>query len=240
VIRTGTSGFSYRDWKPRFYPKDLPAAKMLAHYASRLATVEINNTFYRRPDPANLRAWAASVPSSFRFVFKASRYFSAGPGLRNAQKPLAEFFDLLAAVGDELGPLLVQFPAHVKKDLSLLRDFMGAIPGSPKRRVALDLRDPSWRADDVRAAMRDAGVAWCVTEADDEPLDLVVTAPWAYVRLRKSRYTARDLASFAERLKKADIDDGFVIFRHDDTGASALHAVALQEKLSEPSRRSSS
>ena len=238
TVLVGTSGFSYRDWKPRFYPRDLPASEMLAHYASRLATVEINNTFYRRPDKATLAKWAASVPSSFRFVFKASRYFSGGPGLRDAQKPLAEFFDLLAATKEKLGPLLVQFPEHVKRDLSLLRDFMAAIPSG--RRVVLDLRDPSWRDDAVLAAMREAGVAWCATEADDEPLELVSTAPWSYVRLRRSRYTARDLAAFADRLGQAGVVDGFVVLKHDETGASAKNAEALDAVLSAPSPISSS
>jgi len=227
VIRVGTSGFSYKEWKPRFYPKELPAAKLLDHYATRLRAVEVNNTFYRRPDKKNLEAWAARVPADFRFVFKASRYFSAGPGLRNARAPLAEFFGALSGVGEKLGCVLVQLPEHLKKDVALLSDFVGAIPAG--KRVALDLRDPSWRADDVRDVMRRAGVAWCATESDDEPLDLVVTAPFAYVRLRKSRYDARSLAALAARL--GDLRDGYVIFKHDERGASALHAARLQAHL---------
>ena len=46
---TGTSGFSYKEWKGSFYPEDLPDAKMLRYYAERFGTVEINNTFYRMP-----------------------------------------------------------------------------------------------------------------------------------------------------------------------------------------------
>ena len=37
MIRTGTSGFSYREWKGVFYPKDLPASKLLEHYDLRSA-----------------------------------------------------------------------------------------------------------------------------------------------------------------------------------------------------------
>ncbi len=225
MIFTGTSGFSYREWKPAFYPKDLPAAKMLEHYASRLATVEVNNTFYKRPEKKHLEAWAAQVPSTFRFAFKASRYFSAGPGLRNAQKPLAEFFELLSAVKDKLGPVLVVLPPHIKKDLALLGDFMAAIPA--RRRVALELRDPSWKSDDVLDAMRARDVAWCTTETDEAPVDVVSTASWSYFRLRKERYDKRALAAWAERL--AAVDDAYVIFKHDERGASAKNAVSLAE-----------
>lgn len=222
-IRTGTSGFSYKDWKPAFYPKDLPAKDFLAHYASKLACVEVNNTFYKRPDKKVLEAWAAKVPASFRFVFKASRYFSAGPGLKNAQKPLAEFFALLEGVGKKLGLLLVVWPPHVKKDLSLLTDFMDASPKG--KRVVMELRDPSWKSDDVLDAMKTRDVAWCVTESDEAPLDLVSTASWSYFRLRKSKYDKKALAAWSERL--STIQDAYVIFKHDETGVSAKNAVTL-------------
>jgi len=229
TVRVGTSGFSYPDWKPRFYPKALAGSKMLDHYASRLHAVEINNTFYRRPDKKNLEGWAARVPDDFRFVFKASRYFSAGPGLRDARKPLGDFFELLSGAGDKLGALLVQLPEHIEKDVALLAEFLAAVP--PGRRVALDLRHASWRSDDAREVMRRTGAAWCATEADDEPLELVTTAPWAYVRLRKSRYDARALAAVAKRLRDAKIEDGYVFFKHDAHGASALRAAALQDLI---------
>ena len=45
----GTSGFAYPQWKGRFYPPELPEDDYLGYYAARLATVEINNTFYRMP-----------------------------------------------------------------------------------------------------------------------------------------------------------------------------------------------
>jgi uncharacterized protein YecE (DUF72 family) len=227
VIRTGTSGFSYREWKPAFYPRDLPLAKMLAHYASRLACVEVNNTFYKRPEKKTLEAWAVQVPDGFEFVFKASRYFSAGTALRNAQKPLEEFFALLAGAGKKLGPLLVVLPPHVKKDTALLTDFLDAVPKG--RRVTIEARDASWRSDDVFDAMRARDVAWCVNEGDDETLNVVTTASWSYFRLRKERYDKRALAAWADRLAGKD---GYAIFRHDETGASAKNAVALAALLS--------
>ncbi len=223
MIRTGTSGFSYKDWKPTFYPKDLPAKKFLEHYGSKLACVEVNNTFYKRPDKKVLEAWATVVPDSFRFVFKASRYFSAGPGLKNAQKPLEEFFALLEGVGKKLGPLLVVLPPHVKKDLALLEDFMDAAPKG--KRVVIEMRDPSWKSDDVLAAMKARDVAWCVNESDEGPLDLVSTSSWSYFRLRKTKYDKRALTTWSARL--AEVEDAYVIFKHDETGASAKNAVSL-------------
>lgn len=51
-VLAGTRGFSYKEWCGAFYPEKLPAKAMLAHYATRLPAVEINNTFYRLPTEA--------------------------------------------------------------------------------------------------------------------------------------------------------------------------------------------
>src|SRR5688572_22388162 len=72
-VLTGTSGFSYKEWKGIFYPADLTDKKMLAFYSSRLATVEVNNTFYRMPKSALLEKWRDDTPNTFRFALKASR-----------------------------------------------------------------------------------------------------------------------------------------------------------------------
>ena len=72
-IRVGTSGWSYKEWKGSFYPADLSSDDMLRYYATRLPTVEINNSFYRIPKEKVLLEWAEQVPAAFRFVLKASR-----------------------------------------------------------------------------------------------------------------------------------------------------------------------
>ena len=65
-LRVGTSGYSYKEWVGTFYPPKTPARQMLALYAERLDTVEINNTFYRMPTAPMLEKWNAEVPDHFR------------------------------------------------------------------------------------------------------------------------------------------------------------------------------
>jgi uncharacterized protein YecE (DUF72 family) len=52
----GTSGFSYKEWKPIFYPQDLTDKQFLAFYSSRLNSVEIDYTFYRMPNAKTIKA----------------------------------------------------------------------------------------------------------------------------------------------------------------------------------------
>ena len=48
-LAAGASGYSFKEWRGTFYPDDIKPDAMLAWYAERLGTVEINNTFYRMP-----------------------------------------------------------------------------------------------------------------------------------------------------------------------------------------------
>src|SRR2546422_575833 len=99
----GTSGFSYQEWKPAFYPADLSTAKMLGYYSRRLPTVEINNTFYRMPNPANLLKWAAEVPGNFLFTFKAPQIITHIKRLRGVEKDVKYFAEATAVLNEQLG-----------------------------------------------------------------------------------------------------------------------------------------
>src|SRR5829696_116086 len=72
-LLVGTSGFSYPDWTPRFYPPGTRAADRLAVYASRLPALELHATFRRRPTPSSIAGWVRATPPEFRFSTVAQR-----------------------------------------------------------------------------------------------------------------------------------------------------------------------
>ena len=72
-LLAGASGYSFKEWKGPFYPETIRPEEMLAYYAARLATVEINNSFYAMPKPGVLAHWVEVTPASFRFAIKASK-----------------------------------------------------------------------------------------------------------------------------------------------------------------------
>jgi uncharacterized protein YecE (DUF72 family) len=77
-VRIGCSGWSYDEWRERFYPARTPASRRLSHYASVFDTVEVNATFYRLPKVDSVRSWVEQVPDGFLFAVKASRYLTTG------------------------------------------------------------------------------------------------------------------------------------------------------------------
>jgi uncharacterized protein YecE (DUF72 family) len=212
-LRAGTSGYSYKEWKPHFYPQDLPAKAMLGFYAERLDTVEINNTFYRMPAKKVLQGWAAEVPGPFCFSIKATRRVTHFKRLRDVGSELDFLFGNLSALGEKLGPVLFQLPPRFPADLPLLQDFLAQLP--PGKRYVLEFRDPSWFDESVYAALQESGVAMCAMEEEDEEARVVPTAAFGYLRLRRDTYPKKALRAWRERIAKQPWQEAFVYFKHE-------------------------
>ena len=224
----GTSGFAYPQWKGRFYPPELPEDDYLGYYAARLATVEINNTFYRMPKPAVLTGWAQQVPDDFTFVIKASRRISHQAKLKppEAHDSMAYLWRMAEPLGEQLGPVLIQTPPYLKKDAGLLREFLAAtVPAG--RAVAFELASSTWDDDEIDQVLADRGCARCIADKDDGTARLVRTAPWVYVRLRKDDYSAAELDGWLARLRGLDAATAWVFFKHEDTARGVELAQAL-------------
>lgn len=229
-IRVGTSGFAYPQWRGRFYPDELADDGMLGFYAARLPTVEINNTFYRMPKTDVVTRWRAQAARpDFTFVWKASRRISHQAKLRapEAHESMAYLFKVAAALGGQLGPVLIQTPPYLKKDLGLLREFLaGAVPAG--QAVAFELQGAHWETDDVDALLGEFGCARCLTDKDDGSARLIRTAPWTYLRLRKDDYGDAELAGWLERIRGLGGERAWIFFKHEDTARGVEMAMALQ------------
>jgi uncharacterized protein YecE (DUF72 family) len=147
TLYVGTSGYSYKEWKGSFYPEKIPAKEMLPYYASRLPAVEINNTFYRLPQPSVLENWREQVPASFRFSVKASQRITHFKRLKDVAEETGYLLDTAAALADRLGPILFQLPPNMKKDLPRLQIFLDCLPAGT--RATFEFRHPTWLDDDV-------------------------------------------------------------------------------------------
>src|SRR5688572_5953961 len=123
-VLAGASGYSYKEWKGSFYPETIKPDAMLAYYAQRLPTVEINNTFYRLPKLSVLEHWAAVTPEHFRFAIKASRRITHDARLKveAAADSVAYLYRNLDSLGAKRGPVLFQLPPFLKKDLPRLTE----------------------------------------------------------------------------------------------------------------------
>jgi uncharacterized protein YecE (DUF72 family) len=188
-VLVGTSGWLYPSWRGDFYPSGLPHAQELAYIAARLATVEVNGTFYSLTRPSACDAWRRQVPPSFVFAIQGSRYVTHMLKLKNFDAALANFFASgLLRLGPKLGPILWQLPPQLPFDGARARAFFAALPrdvagaerwarrhdarttgraalkavgggGDRRLRHAVEVRHPSWLGDDALDLMRGFDVA---------------------------------------------------------------------------------
>ena len=224
-VEVGTSGYSYKEWKGKFYPEDLAAAEMLRFYASRLTTVEINNTFYRMPTDKLVLGWASEVPDGFTFAVKAPQRITHQKRLKDAKEVTETFLHVAGKLGDKMGPLIFQLPPNFKKDVPRLDEFLSLFPSDV--RVAFEFRHESWFDGEVYDTLRTHRTALCGAESDDLASPVVATTDWGYMRLRRTDYTDPEIDAWAKKILAEPWKEAFVYMKHDEGAAPELAAKLL-------------
>ena len=164
-LRAGTSGFSYKEWKGPFYPAKTKPAEMLRYYATRLPTVEINNTFYRLPTPALLKEWREQVPDTFRFAVKAPRRITHIKRLADCAEEIRYLLATVQELAPVLGSMLFQLPPFQRLDLPRLSAFLELLPMDLK--AAFEFRHDSWFDDAVYRLLAARNFALVQSEDDE-------------------------------------------------------------------------
>ena len=217
-VRVGTSGYNFPEWKGTFYPAKFPESQMLEYYAQRLATVEVNYTFYRMPNAKTVTGWDAATPAGFTFVLKAPQRITHIARLKDIDDPLRFFLDTARKLGPKLGPLLFQLPPNFKKDVARLGDLLTQFP--PDIRCAWEFRHESWFSDDVYEVLRKGNAALCVADTEEGTTPLVSTADFGYLRLRDEGYAKKDLEKWVSTVRDLGNSwrDAFIFFKHEESG----------------------
>jgi uncharacterized protein YecE (DUF72 family) len=232
-VFAGTSGFAYPGWAPRFYPAGTPADALLATYATRLDACELSTTYYARPKPERIGVWAANVPASFRFIVKAQRGASVRALATDPSGGSARLTEHLERFGERLGGVLFRISEGTARRDDRLLALLTAWPRSVP--LVVEAQDPAWHVDETFSALRDAGAVLCTTDRDeDEGLpDIRRTGPFLYLRLRRTEYDEAALDAWAARLVPFIEDgmDAYVMFRHDEHGATALQAEGFAARV---------
>lgn len=185
----GTSGWSYPDWQPAFYPPGLTTGEFLRHYASILTACEVNATHYRLPASETVAGWARSVPDDFRFAVKAHRRLTDGRAMAWGPAEvafLARFLGALEPLGARLGAVLLQFADDHRRDDGALQSVLDALPTDTA--FVIELRHDSWQDPSVDDRIAAAGVVRCLTETHGTAPPGLPDGSIAYVRLRADHY----------------------------------------------------
>ncbi len=227
-IFVGTSGYAYKEWKGKFYPAKIPPQDMLPFYCQRLTAVEINNTFYHFPKEGVVASWAGQVPDAFIFALKAPQVITHLKRLKNVDGDLAYLFRTLAVLGQKLGPVLFQLPPRFPANRALLQDFLTLLPGPFA--CAFEFRHPSWLGGEILELLRGQGCSLCLADTEENPApEIIPTAPWGYLRLRRPDYTEADLCHWLERILAQPWEKAFVFFKHEEEAKGPEMAMRFRE-----------
>ena len=233
----GTSGYVYPHWRRGvFYPEGLRQRDELAWFSTQFRTVELNNPFYRLPEPESFDRWRETVPEGFVFAVKASRYITHVKRLRDVGEPLALLLSRASRLGTKLGPILFQLPPTYQADIGVLREFLAQLPAD--HRWVIEFRHPSWHAAEVYQALGSQGVALCIPVGGRVRPDLVTTAPFAYIRMHSGEgpgggFSGEQLQWWARRIRALGRagKDCYFYFNNDRGGHAPRDARALLDLL---------
>jgi len=128
-------------------PEDLPAKEMLAYYSRRLPAVEINNTFYRLPQPSMIENWKEQVPKRFRFSIKASQRITHIKRINNVADETKYLLETAALLEERLGVVLFQLPPKHEEGHRSAESVSRSTIGDT--RTAFEFRHETWFDDEV-------------------------------------------------------------------------------------------
>jgi uncharacterized protein YecE (DUF72 family) len=174
MIKVGTSGFSFADWKGTIYPPGLPEKEMLPFYEKEMGfnVLEVNFTYYALPSQKSFEAMSKKTSGEFEFVVKAFKGMTheirdkeTGRMADNHEVFEKFKYSLLPLVNDgKLGCVLAQFPYGFfpnRESFAYLEKFkeeMGAIP------LVFEFRNQAWLRDSTFQFLEKEKIGFCIVD----------------------------------------------------------------------------
>lgn len=109
-IYIGTSGYMYKSWNEKFFPKGLAKTKWLHYYSEHFKTLEINATFYGWFQKKTFEKWRNETMKDFKFAIKGPRRITHLQKLLNVEEITRDFFENASGLEEKLLVVLWQFP----------------------------------------------------------------------------------------------------------------------------------
>ncbi len=237
-VRIGCSGWNYRDWRERVYPKGMGPGRWLGHYATLFETVEVNSTFYRLASRDAVARWAEQTPEGFDFALKASRYLTHVKRLTEMEQGVERFYERIEPLADagKLGPVVWQLPANFRRDDDRLA---GALARLRQGRHCFEFRHESWFRPEVYELLREHEVALVIGDHPERSFQThELTAGWTFVRFhygrrgRRGSYSGSELDRWANRIRQwRRRTEVYAFFNNDWEGIAVTNGLGLRKRL---------
>ncbi|HCP08385.1 MAG TPA: DUF72 domain-containing protein [Candidatus Moranbacteria bacterium] len=227
-IYAGTSGWVYKDWGERFYPKNLNEDH-LTYFSKEFKTVEINSSFYHLPTVRTFGIWKNNSSKNFIFSVKINQYITHRKRLildEGSKRYLRIFLKNAQKLERKLAVILIQLPPNFKKNTERLESFFEFY----RRQIdklkyrpltAIEFRHESWFNDEAYKILEKYKIALVISSAPEYRRE-VFTTDFVYIRMHGSeKHYAKYLNKDLEKLKNEignypkNIKKIFVYFNND-------------------------
>jgi uncharacterized protein YecE (DUF72 family) len=226
----GCSGFHYKGWREKFYPKDLPQRKWFEYYCEHFNTVELNSTFYRFPRLKDLQSFYYGSPDQFKFTVKAPRLITHFKKFHNARSQAMDFYGTVAdGLQSKLGSVLFQLHPATSYSIENLERILQTV--DPSFVNVVEFRHPSWWRKDVYQVLKENSISFCSISYPHLPDEVLKTSPVVYYRfhgvpkLYLSSYSTVKLRLVGHALQKLrQVQDVYCYFNNDIEVAAVKNA----------------
>lgn len=231
----GCSGFYYKEWKGKFYPADLPQRSWFEFYAQHFNALELNNTFYRFPQPQFLQNWYDKAPADFRFSVKAPREITHDNLFAGTEDVSNQLYDVLRdGLKEKLGCLLFQLPPSFAYAPEHLERIVSQL--NPSFVNAIEFRNISWWRTEVIEALRSRGITFCGVSYPKLIDSVIVNTPHPYYRfhgvpkLYNSPYDYGFLKNVTDAISTVkEVKAAYLFFNNTMSGAALENAATVQQ-----------
>jgi uncharacterized protein YecE (DUF72 family) len=161
MIRIGTAGFSYDDWRGPFYPPKLPKTKWFDFYAEHFDCLEINSSYYSWLGTKTTDSLVSRAPRNFLFTLKL--HGSITHERDDLDHGITATLDQnrVFAESEMLGAHLAQFPNSFHRS-EANKDYIRRLADGVDK-LCIEFRHASWAHSDE--LLREIGAGWvCVDE----------------------------------------------------------------------------
>jgi uncharacterized protein YecE (DUF72 family) len=205
TVYAGTIGWSYSFWKGPFYPAKLPNTKLLQYYSTQFNTVEVDNTFYRTPNPQTILNWKQQTPDNFVFSLKFPRLITHVKMLKDCRSETALFLERAQLLDKKLGPMLIQFPPSFgDKHFDDLAAYLSGLPR--ELRFVVEIRNQSLMNERLFQLLKDNHIALAWADSPMMPQNLPLTSDFVYIRLEGDRTKINGLLGKVEVDRSVDTE----------------------------------
>jgi uncharacterized protein YecE (DUF72 family) len=176
MIKIGTSGFSFPDWKGTVYPVGLRERDMLPFYEKDLGfhALEVNFTYYTLPSQKSFEAMSKKTSEQFEFVVKSFKGMThelrnkeTGAMIDNQETFKRFKYSLAPLIGDgKLACVLAQFPYGFfpnQGNFDYLKRFKEEMEDIP---LVFEFRNQTWLKEGTFAFLEKKDIGFCIV---DEP-----------------------------------------------------------------------